>query len=406
MGSLRYQRHLCHVIASLADHALVEGMLANIRLFASPLYQHTVIVLHKEARPPRRLPPHTNCLELALQGSRFDTMKTCTRALKALKPDICHTYGDAVLPFQWLAAHALVALKIHHVSDPTPPRKGVAALKRTLSYRFFGASADYVIAPNEAHIHWLQKDAGIATEKVKQVRTGIDVRRHRPLLREVATGTESRFIGSLPISSARFVIALQMKGLDEKDAWLFFKEFIAARKHSSAFASQALLLVLGNSRHLTAYRRLLMQHGVDEGQVLFCNQTLESERFYHLTDAIGLLGADSSLTPIQLEAMAMGLPIISRRETGQDVVNNHPFRWGTESGDLAMRHQMLTLFSDAKLRIQLGRISREYVLRRHQHTEHYNRYDALYRLLDHKTAANRPSPQRNANVPTNQRLTP
>lgn len=391
MLSVRPPRHICHVVVSLGDVAQNEQVFANIRQFPSPHYEHTLIVLHKAKKPPLRLPHHTSCLELALDGSLLNKIRTCHQALCAIRPDVCQTYGDQTLPVQWLAHRAGIPLRLHIAGQGNGAANWLARKGRVWSHKIFKHSCDFVIAADKAQEAWLKTNAGIEESKIKRVRAGIDIKTHRPPLQDVSLRNQTAFIGTLPVPANRFVIGLPVTGIGKEAVEQFLAEYVAALKHSTAFSAQALLLIIGNSPYLSFYRRFLEQHDVSDNQARFCNHHAESERFFHLLDAIVTLDDGTQPSFALLEAMSMGLPVISGRAGDSPKDDNHPLFWLTDNGSHQFQYQMLTLYSDARKRIRLGQASRSYVLERYHHAEHQARYEKLYQLLEHRIPPRMPT---------------
>ena len=117
MGSVIPPRQICHIVSSLNDTAQNDLVFANIRQFPQPHYEHTLVVLKKSKVHPVKLPRQVSCLELALKGSLIRRLRECHKALSALKPDVCQTYGDTTFPLQWLAHRLDIPVKLHIHTD-------------------------------------------------------------------------------------------------------------------------------------------------------------------------------------------------------------------------------------------------------------------------------------------------
>ncbi|WP_235956420.1 glycosyltransferase family 4 protein [Grimontia sedimenti] len=386
MVPVKSPRQICHIVSSLNDTAQNDLVFANIRQFPLPHYEHTLVVLKKSKVQPVKLPRQVSCLELALKGSLPRRLRTCNRALSALKPDICQTYGDTTFPIQWLAHRLDIPVKLHiHINNDS--HCGFwRELLRPWKYRLLAHSADFVITPEDESLNWLEEKVGLEPGKAHLIRTGIDNRHYCPPLREIDPNITNHFIGTVPIPTQRFVVGVPVSGFCKSTVLAFLDEYMAARKQSPAFARDCLLLLLGNSPNLRAYRNVLDSFKITEESVRFYSHLSDNERFYSHIDAIISLNDDTHTPVSLLEAMSMGLPVITHRSDTDNSDEEHPLRWQVANSEPLIQHQLLTLCSDSHLRLKLGQASRAYVIHKHNHHEHRIRYRALYKMAQRRVA--------------------
>ncbi|USH04588.1 glycosyltransferase [Grimontia kaedaensis] len=385
MGSVIPPRQICHIVSSLNDTAQNDLVFANIRQFPQPHYEHTLVVLKKSKVQPVKLPRQVSCLELALKGSLIRRLRECHKALSALKPDVCQTYGDTTFPLQWLAHRLDIPVKLHiHTDSIDRPNRFGRAL-RQWKYRLFSHSADFVVTTEDTGLVWLEEKVGLEPGKAHLIRTGIDNRHHCPPLREVDPSITNHFVGTVPIPTQRFVVGVPVSGFSKSTVLSFLDEYMAARKQSPAFARECLILLLGNSPHLRAYRNVLDSFSVTEESVRLYSHLSDNDRFYSHIDALVSLSNETQTPVALLQAMSMGLPVVTNRSESGQSEGDHPLRWQVAKNDPLMQYQLLTLFSDSRLRLKLGQASRNYIMQKHNHHEHRIRYRALYELARQNT---------------------
>ncbi|WP_325894889.1 glycosyltransferase [Grimontia sp. NTOU-MAR1] len=379
-------RQICHIVNSLNDTAQNDLVFANIRQFPQPHYEHTLVVLNKSKVQPMKLPRQVSCLELTLKGSFYRRLRECNTALSALKPHVCQTYGDNTFPVQWLAHRLGIPVKLHIDTKSAHCDGAIGRTIRRWKYRLLSHSADFVITPEDEGLVWLKEKVGLESGKAHLIRTGIDNRQHCPPLREVDPNITNHFVGTVPIPTQRFVVGVPVSGVSKSTVLAFFDEYMAARKLSPSFACDCLLLILGNSPHLRTYRVMLDSLNVTEECVRFYSHLTDNHRFFSHIDAIVSFSDDNQTPVALLQAMSMGLPVITNRSESNESNGVHPLRWQVPNTDPLMQHQLLTLFLDDHLRLRLGQASRAYVMKRHNLHEHRIRYRALYELAQHEPA--------------------
>lgn len=370
-------RQICHIISSLEDTEQNALVIANIRQFPQPHFEHTLIVLKKSHPLSVVLPHDVSCLELALKGSWLHRMRECHRALTVLRPDICQTYGEHAFPVQWFAHRLNIPLKLH-IHHSTRAQSGWALDPiRSVKYRLLSHSVDIVISTEDSDLIWLTEKALLESGKTQLIRSGIDNRYHCPRLREIDSGISNHFVGTVPIPAHHFVVGVPVAGSNKSTVLAFLDEYIAARAQSARFARDCLLLLLGNSPHLHEYRNALERAGINDDSVRICNHS-DYDRFYHHIDAIVSLD-EKGHTPVSLlEAMSMGLPVIRQRDDDSECIDGDPLLWPTDYDANLMQYQLLTLYDNDHQRMRLGQASRRYVIEKHSHHEYRLRYRALY----------------------------
>lgn len=391
MVSVTSPRHICHIVNSLDDVTQTDLVIANICPFPQPHFEHTLVILNKSKSPLVKFPCDVSCLELTLKGSWLRRLRECRKALAALRPDICQTYGERTFPVQWFAHRLNIPLKLHIYSQECAQQAWLCRQFRCLKYRFLSHFVDVVVSTEDCAQHWLEERAHLQPGKTHLIRSGIDSRYHCPALHEVDTGITNHFVGTVPIPTQRFVVGVPITGHKTPDVLAFLEQYMAARAQSANFARDCLLLLLGDSPDFCLYRHMLENMGLNQDCVRLYRHLPDNKRLYSHIDAIVSLNEEGHIPVSLLEAMSMGLPVISQRDGQCESINDDPLLWPTDYDSVQVQHQLLTLYGNNGQRMELGRASRRYVMEKHNHHEHRLRYRALYALAERlerrKTAA-------------------
>ncbi|WP_028023941.1 glycosyltransferase family 4 protein [Enterovibrio calviensis] len=372
--------HICHIVGSMADAMQDDQVFSNIRQFRQPEFEHTLIVLKRsKILSTKHLPANVSCLELNVGDSRFGQFLECKKALTALKPDVCLTYGSKVYPMQWVAKRLNVPVKLHVHRQENTQRNALSKWFHEWVHRTLSHSSDLVVAPSDMAQAWLNQHAKIPNAKIKLIRHGIDSQKLCPPLRAVESTITENLVGSVAVPSHRLVMGLNVSGLSKQVIVDFFDEYFAACLRSPMFVQQTLLLVVGNTPHLSKLQQELDNRGVSEKQVSFTGHLNNLSLFYkHIDIYVYLQPQEQSVS--LLEAMSMGLPIASTRLPHQSSTNKkgHPVYWSTDADNDPLRDQLLELFLKSNKRLMLGRASRRYVQDKHHPEVYESQYRALF----------------------------
>ncbi|WP_407333457.1 glycosyltransferase [Enterovibrio sp. 27052020O] len=378
--SVKQPLHICHFVGSLTDTVLNDQVFTNIRAFPHPYFEHTLVVLKKSKIPSTgTIPNHVSCLELDLNGLLPSKLRQCHKALLALKPNICQTYGDQTFPIQWVAHKRNIPVKLHFYQNPTGKRGGFRSWFRQWMHRTLSYSSDFVIAQSEADKAWLTHVANISPERLKLIRSGINSRQCCPSLKAIDPNVTNHFVGTVPVPAHRFVVGVDVAGQSKASLEVLFDEYFAACMRSPTFRLQTLLLVAGNNPHLNQLRRALKNQYAAEEQVRFCGRLKDKHHFHSHIDTFVCLRPQHSDASV-LEAMSMGLPIASNRIGNDCHDDDHPICWTTESGSELLQDQLLDLFSDNNKRLKIGRASRRYIQDFHNQHTYHTRFNTLYEM--------------------------
>ncbi|HEX4339249.1 MAG TPA: glycosyltransferase [Polyangiaceae bacterium] len=288
---------------------------------------------------------------------------------------IVHTHNPHALIYGAPAAALAGAIAVHtkHGMNPDTPRR--LWLRRTAG-RFAGAHV--AVTPALARV--ALKSGDCDGPRLHVVPNGVDLTRFKPSRRARA---EARLELGIP-----------------GDAWV-----VGTVGRLSPEKNQA-LLVDAMTKHLGEDRQLvIVGDGADRGDLSAQVAATGKSRFIHMTgarsdvqnllaafDCFALTSRTEGLPLVLLEAMAMGLPVVSTAVGGiPDLVEHRVTGFLLPSGDVArLSRQLSTLSNDFTLSRQVGEAARRQVLARYSLDRMANEYETLYSSLVRQRAGGKP----------------
>lgn len=369
--------HICHIVDNLMDLKKCRQILENLASATGPDFEHTLVVLSKGKGLNINLPANTTWLELDLKKHlSIKSIIECQRALRALKPDLCQTYGDMAIFTLWIARRNLVPATLHSLLSETTTSP-YPSWFRFLLFRLISPSIDYFTVPSEHDAAWLNERIKVKKEQILQCPLPINMRRHCPPLREVKSSNTLHLQGELSIPSSKFLIGISLSNMDKEQAFSFINDFICAKKHSTRLRKHAVLLVLGNTNYLPALRIHIDKQAIP-CDICYIGFLKDYSRIFTRLDAFVHLETMHKPTRLLLEAMAMGLPIISHRNQRPEDKSLHPINWSVQNGGVQIQEQLIELFSHDNKRFALGRAARQYVKTKHCIQQYQEQIKTLY----------------------------
>lgn len=373
--------HICHIVDNLNDLKKCRQILENLTCATGPDYEHTLVVLSKGKGLNINLPANTTCLELNFKEKPgIKSIFECQRALRALKPDLCQTYGDIAIFTLWLARRSLVPATLHSLlsEDSTPP---YPSWFRFILFRFVRSSIDFYTVPSEHDASWLTERIKVKKGQILHIPLPINIRRHSPPLREVKKSNTLHLQGELSIPSSKFLIGISISNMEKEQAFSFINDFICAKKRSTRLRKHAVLLLLGNTHYLPELRIHIDKQSIP-CDVCYIGFLKDYAHIFMRLDAfVHLEPADKQPhkpTRLLLEAMAMGLPVISQRTQRPSEKSLHPINWSLQNGCVHIQEQLIELLNHDNKRLALGRAAREYVKNNHCLLQYQEKIKTLY----------------------------
>jgi glycosyltransferase involved in cell wall biosynthesis len=284
-------------------------------------------------------------LEETLEKRKFDLIHIQTpfiahrvgvrlaRRLKLPVVETCHTYFEEYLYYY----------------VPLMPRSYMQATARWLTRRQCN-NVDAVIVPSRA-MHDVLVRYGV-TSSVSIIPTGIEIDEFR-------AGSGERFCRNYNIDPARPTLVHIGRVAHEKNIGFLLDVLAQVRRH----IPEVLLIIAGEGPAGTALRRKVRDLGIQRNVrfVGYLPRGAELCDCYRAGDAFVFASATETQGLVILEAMALGVPVVSTAVMGtRDILG--PARGAlVATGTIAdFTGKILLLLNDAALRERLGTAAREY----------------------------------------------
>jgi glycosyltransferase involved in cell wall biosynthesis len=279
---------------------------------------------------------------------------------------VVHTHNPHALIYGAPAAFVAGAVAIHtkHGMNPDTPRR--VWLRRTAGKL---ARAHVAVTPALARV--ALKSGDCDGTRLHVVPNGVDLTRFKPSRRARA--------------QARLELGIP------RDAWVVGTVGRLSPEKDQALLVDAMANQLGEHRQL-----VLVGDGPERAALAARVAATGRSRYVHMTgarsdvqnllaafDAFALTSRTEGLPLVLLEAMAMGLPVISTAVGGiPDLVEHRVTGFLLPPGDVArLSRQLASLSTDFSLSRQIGQAGRRAVLERYSLARMASDYEALYESL-------------------------
>ena len=380
-------RHVCHFVEHLKETETCQQILENMASQPEANVEHTLIVLHESKGNRISLPANAKYLELNIKTIfSIKSILECQRALKALKPDICQTYGDETILLHWLSLCESVFLRIH--SLPSEPSISLLLYwKRYLYFLISRKIVHYFTVASRVDASWLNKSMKIKTEQIKLIRLPINTQEKCPPLRKIEL-YQTIYLQEketlLSLSNNKFLIGISVNNMEKENAIFFFNTFIDVIQNTSILPQHLVLVVLGNAPYLPDLRRHFEKKMISS---TVCYIGFLNDYFSILTRLDTFVHLEPTEKPARLllEAMSMALPIVSYRTQIPTEKSVHPINWSLKNNKYGIKEQLISLFQNQNKRLLLGRSSREYVKKYHCIHMYQQTIKRLYFIKEHSS---------------------
>lgn len=364
--------HLCHVIPSFATGG-TEVRTALLIDSSGDAFRHSIIALDGElcGRSLIRNREAVGFHAAPRGGNPLAAIRGLGRLLRSLGPDLILTYG-------WGGTDGLVAARlggfgrlIHAEDGFLPDEASAQRPRRLLARRILLRTTARVVCPSHLLTRIARRSWWLPRGKVRYIPNGIDAARFSPGPPAARAASRRR----LGIAEGELVIGTVGRLGAEKNHARLLRAFATV-----ADRRPARLLIVGDGPRRDELERLAHTLGIGD-RVLFAGMIADPVGHYRAMDLFAL-SSDTEQMPLAiLEAMGVGLPIVST-DVGDVRGMLGPPNWrfvvprGREE-DYASA--LAGLGEDADARSRLGRANREECLRQHSQDAMIGAYLALYR---------------------------
>jgi sugar transferase (PEP-CTERM/EpsH1 system associated) len=304
---------IVHVVYRFGVGGLENGIVNLINGMPAHRWRHAVVSLTDvSAEFARRIERRdVRCIALGKRpGHLVRYYPQLFRLFRELGPAIVHTRNLAALEAVVPAWAAGVPVRIHgehgwDMQDPAGKRRRYRHVRRL--YRPF---VNRYVALSRHLEDYLERQVGIAGERVSQIYNGVNTERFRPS-RE----------GRLPIAGCPFrdpgQWLLGTVGRMEaiKDPLTLAQAFVRIQEHGSVPSRQLRLVVVGEGALRDAVRQVLERAGVLD-RVWFAGERTDVPEIMRGLDCFVLPSLAEGVSNTILEAMASGLPVVATRVGG------------------------------------------------------------------------------------------
>jgi glycosyltransferase involved in cell wall biosynthesis len=364
--------HLCHVFPAFATGG-PEIRTSSLIDSSADEYRHTVISLsgNLSGRNRIRRAEEVTFLDATRGSGQIGNAIALGRLLKKLQPTLVLTYGWGGTDAAAVARLSGFRRVIHTEDGFLPDESHRQKFKRVLVRRVMLRMAARVVVPSctlrkiATDIWWL------SPRRVCYFPNGIDTQRFSPASPEVIEAARQR-VGCRP---DEVVIGTVGHLREEKNQLRLLNAFatLASRR-------PARLLILGDGPLRETLVHKAHQLGLAE-RVHFTGNVSDTVQYYPAMDCLAMSSDTEQMPLAVLEAMGMGLPVVST-DVGdvKDMVSADNRPWVTPLGNEAAYIAALAgMAEDAAARERAGRANREKCVRDYRFGAMLNSYLDLFR---------------------------
>ncbi len=364
--------HVCHVFPAFATGG-PEIRTSSLIDSSADTYRHTVVSLNGDLSGRHRIrrADEVTFLDASQRGGQLGNAVALRRLFTQLRPNLVLTYG-------WGGTDAAAVARLSgfrrviHTEDGFLPDESVKQkFKRVLVRRMVFRMPARVVVPSQTLWRIATETWWLPPRRVRFVPNGIDTERFSPPSPEAIQASRRR----LGCSPDELVIGTVGHLRAEKNQLRLLKAIAALVVHRPAR-----LLILGDG----PLRSTLVQRTQELGladRVIFTGIVSNTAAYYPAMDVLAMSSDTEQMPLAVLEAMGMGLPVVST-DVGdvKDMVCSANRRWVTPLGDdQAYVQALIDLGDDPQERIKLGQANREKCVLDYSFGDMVQSYLALYR---------------------------
>ncbi|MCH8911370.1 MAG: glycosyltransferase [Chloroflexi bacterium] len=359
-----------HLITSLEVGGAQQGLLLGLPRFDPDRYEHVICSLMDRMRMAaqfRQAGIEVHSLGLSRKTDLAVALRLRT-LLKQLRPDILHTY---LLHSNVLGriVGRLVGVPVIVSSERTI---GQANRWGRLATRLTNPLTDAVEVNSETGARAIERDLGVPANKVRVVRSGIDLDAYGVSLKRTEIRSELGLTGDHHL--VLYVGRLRrVKGVEHG---------IRAFASASAQHENMHMALAGEGEQLGYLRNLANELGISE-RISFLGVRNDLPDLFSAADSVLMPSLNEGFPRTAIEAMAAGKPVIATRVGGTpEAIVEGETGILVPSADIdAMASALVKLVGDRGLQSRLGKAGRRRAEQNYAVDNYVARLDGLYRQL-------------------------
>ncbi len=297
--SKRTKIRVIHIVYSFGTGGLEKGIATLVRN-ASECFEHIVLCLHSSGETAQFLPAGTSVIELHKpSGNSLSFVWKLRRTIERLKPAIVHARNwggtDGIIAARLAGVRA--AIQGEHgwlIDDPEGMNVKRLRLRRIFDYW----TQEYTCVSQHLS-QWLVKTVKVK-RPVTQIYNGVDIQVFSPGERGKSVRAE------LGLSDKSFIIGMVGRLDPIKDHPTLFRAYQTLKREYADIH----LIIVGKGPERQRLERLA---GSD---ILFLGNRQDIPAILQATDVFALPSLNEGISNTILEAMAVGLPVITTNVGG------------------------------------------------------------------------------------------
>jgi glycosyltransferase involved in cell wall biosynthesis len=360
-------RHFLHIFPGFG----IGGMeLRSTRIIngMGPGVRHTIVALMGTYEAREFIDPHirVECPPPPPRTSLFSYVRELRKLIRKHDPDVLLTYNwgaiDAVLGAWTVNFRPLV----HHECGFGSEESVNLKARRVWARRILLRRASAVAVTSRTLREISVRQYKLPPEKVRWIRTGVDVQRFRP-------GLSTKWRCEAGIQDDELLFGFVGGLRPEKNLGFLLRAFAAAR------IPRARLVLVGDGAERSRLEQAARDHGIAD-RVLFPGRVSAPEEYLAALDIFLLSSSTEQTSNAMLEAMACGLPAVSTDVgDGRELLGDTGAPAVIPPGDLgAYSDALVALAGSPELRARLGAANRQRCVNQYSLESMVRGYEALY----------------------------
>jgi glycosyltransferase involved in cell wall biosynthesis len=336
-------------------------------------YQHTVVSLHGDLSGRNRIvrADEVKFIDASLQAGLLGGAIKLRRLFQHLRPHLLLTYGWGGTDAAAIACLSGFRRVIHAEDGFLPEESAKQKYKRLLMRRMVFRMPLRVVVPSQTLWRIATKTWWLPPARLRFVPNGIDTERFSPPAPEEIEAARHR-LGCLP---GEFAVGTVGHLRAEKNQRRLLKAFAVV-----SASRPARLVILGDGPLRESLQCQAQELGISD-RVVFTGIVSDTAAYYPAMDVLAMSSDTEQMPLAVLEAMAMGLPVVST-DVGdvKDMVSDVNRRWVAPLGDDKEYIQtLLNASNDPQARVELGIANRAKCLRDYRFGDMVKSYLNLFR---------------------------